>query len=87
VLKVLRARGDAGRSAVDDPGCVKTLTLFWKVEVASQFRATEPSSAPNICREAAAEKTILNEVRPGTFSHSLDPKPTFAPLKDYVSKR
>ena len=30
-----------------------------------------PAALPTFFREAAAEKTILNEVRPGTFSHSL----------------
>jgi hypothetical protein len=50
-LKVQRPSNDAGRTAADDPGYVKTPTSFLKVEFPSQLQRYETNIIHNIRQE------------------------------------
>jgi hypothetical protein len=49
--------------------------LFWKKNFRLNLGATGGASAHRIRHEAKTEKTIFDEFRSGTFSHSLGMKP------------
>ena len=53
------------------PACAKTLTLFWKIEIASQFRRCESRQ----CSQCpSGERNRENHVQQISFSYSLGPR-------------
>ena len=56
------------------PGCVKTRTLFFKVEFWPRLGETAAKKSSDIIVRARARKKILSRSRGGAFSHSLGHK-------------
>jgi hypothetical protein len=54
-----------------EPGLCENFELLWKIEFPSQFRSYRSHQRSRIRHEAKTKKTIFDEFRLGTFSHSL----------------
>ena len=75
MVKILRLV--SVQRAAHDPGCAKTPVFNLLVESSSQFGESENKNAGDGYPMKAIEKLVLRFLGSHTFSHGLDPKPSF----------